>query len=116
MGKRRLRRLRIGDAEYLWSGQIGYVGTVPDEQRCVHLRISARRGVTLAATLVSAGPLGPWGAATDSSYPTPGTVRAVLDLALDHGWNPHADDPAFALTATLDGWDVHAPTRRFAQA
>ncbi|WP_345696331.1 hypothetical protein [Kitasatospora terrestris] len=109
MAKKRVRRLVVGGDEYLWTGRIGHVGTGAEVRRCVHLRILAGRRAVLPVVMVSAGPLGPWGAATDCSYPTPGTVRAVLELALAEGWDPRAPDPGFAMLGALDGWELYAP-------
>jgi hypothetical protein len=39
--------------------------------------------------LASAGDAGlPRGDAPDIAYPTPGVVRAIIEYALDHGWDP----------------------------
>ncbi|WP_354639275.1 hypothetical protein [Kitasatospora camelliae] len=108
----RLRWLRTGAGEFRWTGRLGYLRTASGAERCVHLRVmpAGRGGGSLTALLVSAGPLGPWGVCTDTSYPTPREVRAILDHALAQGWDPAAQGADFAVTAELDGWEVHSPS------
>jgi len=49
--------------------------------------LMARR--MLRADLTSSGDAGlPWGDAPDIAYPTPSVVRAIIEYALDRGWDP----------------------------
>jgi hypothetical protein len=36
--------------------------------------------------------------ATDGAYPTPSDVRAVISLALEHGWQPEMRGGTFVLS------------------
>jgi hypothetical protein len=113
----RLRTLCIGAREFRWPAQIsGFTGPSAGYHRCVRVRVwgGGKNGRVLSADLVSVNP-GPWCGTPDSSYPTPGAVRAIIDYALHHGWDPavtggrhqvRADDeldiPGFSVTDQLD--------------
>jgi hypothetical protein len=113
----RLRTLRIGAREFRWTAQIsGFTGPGSGYHRCVRVRAwgGGKNGRALSADLASVDP-GPWDGAPDSSYPTPGAVRAIIDHALHHGWDPavtggrhqlradaELDIPGFRVTDQLD--------------
>lgn len=55
----------------------------------LHVWGAGKNSRALCVDLLSKSADGPWGAcATDSTFPTPRDVRAVVDYALDHGWEP----------------------------
>jgi hypothetical protein len=71
----------------------------------------------LRADLASAVDAGLWGDDPDAAYPTPGVVRAIIEYALDHGWNPatvggqhvvgtdaELEIPGFHITDLLQGF------------
>lgn len=80
--------MRIGEREFVWTALIDHTSGV--DQRCVHLRVwgSMKNGRMLEVVLLSKSPAGPWGACTDTVFPTPRDVRAVIDHALLLGWEP----------------------------
>lgn len=90
--RRRLRSLRIGDVRYRWTTELRYdCGAGQDSHRCVRVRVWAggKRGRVLSADLTSTSAPGPWGSGvTDVAYPTPKDIRAIVDYALAHGWDP----------------------------
>jgi len=49
-----------------------------------------KNGQMLLADLESTAPPGPWGGVGDTSFPTPRDIRAIIDYALEHGWDPTA--------------------------
>jgi hypothetical protein len=71
----------------------------------------------LLADLTSVQDAGLWGDDPDAAYPTPGVVRAIIDYALDHRWDPAAvggrhvvgtdaelEIPGFCVTDLLQGF------------
>ncbi|HET7012730.1 MAG TPA: hypothetical protein VFI65_02395 [Streptosporangiaceae bacterium] len=90
--RRRLRTLRIGDVRYRWTAELCYDrDDSQDLHRCVRVRVwgAGKNGQVLSADLVSTSDPGPWGSGvTDVAYPTPKDVRAIIDSALAHGWDP----------------------------
>lgn len=90
--KIRLRRLRIGTREFRWTAEpCGFHDIRQDYHRCVRVRVwgGGKNGRMLRVDLESTDP-GPWGGVPDSAYPAPNIVRAIVDYALDHGWDPLA--------------------------
>jgi hypothetical protein len=88
--KTRLRTLRVGPREFRWTAELcGFYDIERNYHRCVRVRVwgGGKNGCTLRADLESTSP-GPWGGVPDSSYPTPRIVRAIVDYALNHGWDP----------------------------
>jgi hypothetical protein len=88
----RLRTLRIGAREFRRAARPrGFVDPGLDYHRCVRVRVwgGGKNGRVLRAELASVTQ-GPWGGVPDSSCPTPGAVRAIIDYALYHGWDPAA--------------------------
>jgi hypothetical protein len=88
----RLRTLRIGAREFRWTAQLcGFTDPGQDYHRCVRVRVwgGGKNGRALRADLGSVNQ-GPWAGVPDSSYPTPGAVRAIIDYALHRGWDPAA--------------------------
>ena len=128
--KTRLRKLHANSREFTWTSQIHHV-TGRDCHRCVRLRAwgAGKNSQALQADLLSKAVL-PWGCATDDSYPTPMDVRAVIDYALTHGWDPdltggtfflaesdHAFElPGFFLTDRLRNPEAPDPTARVLHA
>jgi hypothetical protein len=111
----RLRTLRIGAREFRWTAQLcGFTDPRLDYHRCVRVRVweGGKNGRVLPADLASVNQ-GPWADVPDSSYPTPGAVRATIDYALDHGWNPAATGGHHELRAgagpEIPGFDVTDP-------
>ncbi len=109
--KTRLRTLRIGAREFKWTAELC-------PPRCVRVRVwgGGKNGCVLRADLAATGEPGLWGDDPDSSYPTSGAVRAIVDYALDHGWDPAAiggrydlgtgaelEIPGFRITDYLQG-------------
>jgi hypothetical protein len=83
--KTRIRTLRIGAAEFKWTAELC-------PPRCARVRVwgGGKNGCMLRADLASVEDAGLWGDDPDAAYPTPGVVRAVVQYALDHGWDPAA--------------------------
>jgi hypothetical protein len=81
--KTRIRTLRIGAAEFKWTAELC-------PPRCARVRVwdGGKNGCMLRADLTSVEDAGLWGDDPDAAYPTPGVVRAVIEYALDHGWDP----------------------------
>ena len=101
MVRERLRSLRIGEREFTWTARIGHVAGEGDCHRCIRLRIwgDGKNSRALEADLLSKSCHSPWTAcATDGAYPQPGDVRAVIDYALERGWDPAATGGPFLLT------------------
>lgn len=131
----RLRRLRVGGRDFTWRAEITHVPGSGDCHRAIRVRAwgAGPAGRALQADLLSLTWPAPWGAcASDSAYPTPSDVRALILRGLGQGWDPevrggtfrlserdHADGfalPGFLLTdrlATPGGGD---PTRRVIEA
>jgi hypothetical protein len=89
--KTSLRTLRVGTREFRWAAQIHHVTEESDWRRCARVRIwgCGKNSRVLRADLLSTSDGGPWGlCATDVAYPTPRTVRALIDFALERGWDP----------------------------
>ncbi|GAA2657082.1 hypothetical protein GCM10010412_027520 [Nonomuraea recticatena] len=96
----RLRALRIDDRTYVWTARISHTVHSVDCRRFARLRVwsGGKNGQALQADLVSTYEGGPWGyCATDTSYPTPRDVRAVIELAIQRGWDPLARGGTFLL-------------------
>lgn len=90
--KIRVRTLRTGTREFRWTAEVcGHYDIERDYHRCVRVRAwgGGKNGRRLLVDLESTNP-GPWGGVPDSSYPTPGAVRAIIDYALVNGWDPAA--------------------------
>jgi len=87
-----LRSLRIGDARYRWTAELcNYRDVGLDYHRFVRVRVwgGGKNSQVLHADLESTSGPGPWGSGvTDVAYPTPKDVRAIVDYALAHGWDP----------------------------
>jgi hypothetical protein len=84
----RLRTLRLGAREFRWTARLcGFADPGLDYRRCVRVRVwgGGKNGRVLRADLASVNQ-GPWAGVPDSSFPTPGAVRAIDD-ALRHGWD-----------------------------
>jgi hypothetical protein len=81
----RLRTLRIGAKEFRWTAQLG-------GPRNVRVRVwgGGKNGCMLRADLEATSDSGRWFDDPDAAYPTPRVVRAIVDYALDHGWDPAA--------------------------
>jgi hypothetical protein len=80
----RIRTLRIGTTEFKWTAEL-------HDPLSVRLRVwgGGKNGRMLRADLASAGEAGLlWGDSPDIAYPTPSVVRAIIEYALDHGWDP----------------------------
>ena len=106
--KTRLRRLHVNGRTCTWTASICHIPGELDCHRGIRLRVwgSGKNGQALQADLLSKTQPGPWGAcATDDAYPTSGDVRAVIDYALTHGWQPNAVGGTFPLTES-----AHAAT------
>ena len=113
MVKVRVRVLRIGAKEYRWTAELGsYLDTHRHRNRCVRLRVwgGGKNGRMLRADLIAPTDQGLWGDDPGAAYPTPGAVRAIIDYALDHGWEPAAIGGLHELRTGADleieGWRV----------
>jgi hypothetical protein len=115
------RRLQVGDAAYLWSVkhahrleriQSGSVQEWADYKDCCEQLTLRRAGAK--GRLVISFLAGPGRVVSDGYGPRgligiqergwlnlhePGTVRVLLDAALEHGWQP--DEPS---ARQIDGW------------
>jgi hypothetical protein len=109
--KTRLRNLRVGAREFRWTAELC-------PPRCVRVRVwgGGKNGCMLRVDLASTGDPGLCGDDPDGAYPTPGIVRAIIDYAFDHGWDPAAiggrhvlgtdaelEIPGFCITSLLRG-------------
>ncbi|GAA2337665.1 integrase [Dactylosporangium salmoneum] len=107
MPRPRLRRLRIGPREFVWRADIRWTRAGLDWQRAVRVRVwgGGKTGRVLQADLIPAAPPGPWGAGvTDTAYPTPADVRALVDHALAGGWRPELRGGTFLLSGLAAGF------------
>ena len=110
--KTRIRTLRIGAAEFVWTAELC-------PPRCVRVRVwgDGKNGCMLRADLSSTADAGLWGDDPDAAYPTPGVVRAIIEYGLGHGWTPRAvggryvvgtdadlEIPGFRVTDMLGGF------------
>lgn len=85
----------------MWRAEIHYVQGDGDCHRCVRLRVwgAGKTSQVLQADLLSATWATPWSpCATDTAYPQPADVRAVVDYALAHGWRPGTRGGPFVLS------------------
>jgi hypothetical protein len=90
--KIRVRTLRIGAREFKWTAELcGYYDIDRDYHRCVRVRAwgGGKNGRRLRVDLESTAP-GAWGGVPDCAYPAPRSVRAIIDYALEHDWDPAA--------------------------
>jgi hypothetical protein len=89
--RRRLRTLHVGASKFRWAAELcGFTDPGSGYHRCVRVRVwGGKNGCVLRADLESVNP-GPWSGVPDSSYPTPGAVRVIIDYGLQRGWNPAA--------------------------
>ncbi|MFY1691047.1 integrase [Plantactinospora sp. WMMB782] len=98
----RLRRLHAHDRQFTWTARIDRVRTGEGWRRCVRVRVwgAGKNSRALQVDLLSPAPRSAWGdpAATDGAYPEPKHVRAVIDHALGHGWQPDEIGGTFLLT------------------
>jgi hypothetical protein len=98
--KTRLRALRIGDQLFAWTARVGHTTGDGACRRYVRLRVwgGGKNSQRLQADLLSTYEGGPWGyCTTDTAFPTPRDVRAVVDHALARGWDPAARGGVFVL-------------------
>lgn len=95
----RLRHLRHGSRVFTWRAEIHHVRGDRDWHRCIRVRVwgTGKTGQALQADLLSLF-VGPWGCASDGSYPTPADVRALILYALRTGWDPSRAGGTFALS------------------
>ncbi|MEV6367572.1 integrase [Micromonospora musae] len=97
----RLRQLRIDARTFVWSAKIRHVSGGGDCHRCIRLRVwgAGKTSRALQADLLSVTWGSPWGACvTDTAFPTPADIRAVIDYALLHGWQPEEPGGTFMLS------------------
>lgn len=97
-----MRTLRIGDARFAWTARLFHHDDGTDCYRCVRLRVwgGGKNSRVLSVDLLSTSEPGPWGrCTTDTAYPTPRDVRAVIDHALQHGWDPNDVGAPYVLVA-----------------
>ncbi|ROO88635.1 hypothetical protein EDD29_6309 [Actinocorallia herbida] len=108
--KTRLRRLRVGERDHLWTVGIGHVPGPSDCHRCLRLRVwgGGKNSRPLAVDLLSVTGPSPWSAcATDNGYPTTRDVRAVIERGLALGWPVDDRGGAFLLSEhDLPDWDL----------
>lgn len=103
----RLRKLRVGEREFIWKAQIRCVRGEGDCHRCIRLRVwgAGKNSRVLQADLLSKSWPAPWGAcATDGAYPASHDVREIIGHALANGWEPDVVGGAHLLTES-----EHAP-------
>ncbi|MEU1966448.1 integrase [Micromonospora sediminicola] len=131
----RLRRLWTDGRVFVWRAEIQDVSGSSDCHRCVRVRVwgAGKTSRALQADLLSTTWGTPWPPClVDGAYPASADVRAVVDYALRHGWQPeqrggtfvlsereHADGfrlPGFLLTDRLRGPAGGDPTTRVVQA
>ncbi|WP_436530672.1 integrase [Actinoplanes sp. HUAS TT8] len=95
----RLRHLRHGSRVFTWSAEIHHVRGDRDWHRCIRVRAwgTGKTGQALQADLLSLF-VGPWGCASDESYPTPADVRALIEYAVGNGWDPARRGGTYALS------------------
>jgi hypothetical protein len=99
--KTRLRKLYVGGRSCTWSARVCHLQGEADCHRGIRLRVwgAGKNSRVLQVDLLSKTWPAPWGVcATDGAYPTSKDVRAVIDYALRHGWEPDAIGGRFLLT------------------
>jgi hypothetical protein len=97
----RLRHLRIDARTFVWRAEILHIQGSGDCHRCIRLRVwgAGKTSQVLQADLLSIAWPAPWGAcATDSAYPAPSDVRAVISCGLRNGWQPEKRGNTFVLS------------------
>ncbi|GIH05497.1 hypothetical protein Rhe02_35640 [Rhizocola hellebori] len=106
----RLRTLHAAGRAFVWRAEIRHVQGEAGCHRCIRVRIwgAGRTSCAAQADLLSKSWPAPWGAcATDSAYPTPSDVRAIIERALAAGWDPGIIGGTFQLTEAT-GWELPA--------
>lgn len=101
VARNRLRTLRRGDQVITWTARIRHVPGSGDCHRGIRVRAWAagKNSQALEVDLLSTNwPAPPGACATDGAYPTSGDVRAIVDHALAHGWEPGQRGGTFRLT------------------
>jgi hypothetical protein len=86
---------------FVWKADIVHVSGERDCHRCIRLRVwgGGKNSRALQVDLLSKSWGSAWGACTvDGAYPQPQDVRAVIDYALSHGWDPRHIGGTFVLT------------------
>lgn len=97
----RLRELHAGGRTFVWRAEIFPVSGEGDCHRCIRVRVwgAGKNSQVLQADLLSKSWGTPWSAcATDGAYPSVRDVRAIVDYALVHGWEPDHVGGKFLLT------------------
>ena len=103
----RLRRMQIDGRAFAWRAEIRYVRGSADDHRCIRVRCwgAGKTSQALEADLLSPTWPAPCGTcsidgvwATDDAHPTPRDIRALIDYALDHGWQPELTGGTFPLS------------------
>jgi hypothetical protein len=98
----RLRKLYAHGRTFVWKARIGEVASDQGCRRCIRVRIwgAGKNSRALQVDLLSTAPLGPWGepCAEDGAYPDRRDVRAVIDYALQQGWEPDVVGGTFVLS------------------
>jgi hypothetical protein len=93
--------MRIDGRTYAWRADIRHAQGSGDCHRCIRVRAwgAGKTSRALQADLLSVTWPAPWGAcATDSAYPAPADVRAIIGYALEHGWQPEQRGETFVLS------------------
>lgn len=97
----RLRRIRVNAWPFVWRAEIHHAQGSGDCHRCIRVRAwgAGKTSQALQADLLSLTWPAPWGAcATDGAYPAAADARAIISLALEHGWQPQRQGGTFVLS------------------
>ncbi len=96
----------------MWRAEIRHVSGEGDCHRCIRVRIwgAGKNGRALQADLLSKSWGTPWAAcATDGSYPAPRDVRALVEYAMENGWEPEIRGGTFMLTESEHASALEVP-------
>jgi len=108
--EKRLRKLRVEGRDFVWKAEIRHVDGSGRCHRCIRVRVwgGGKSSRPLQVDLLSKSWALPWGCATDTSYPTPADIRAIIGHGLALGWDPDARGGAFVLTEDEhgSGWEL----------
>ncbi|GGL46975.1 hypothetical protein GCM10014719_55390 [Planomonospora parontospora subsp. antibiotica] len=108
----RLRKLHADGRDFAWSAEIRHVAGSGDCHRCIRVKAwgAGKNSRPLEVDLLSKTWPSPWTAcATDTAYPTPADILAIIKHGLALGWDLDARGGIFLLTENEHGSDWELP-------